>query len=187
MRWPQARKFKKIHKTHNPLCLFSTKKKIMQTMLEQGHSFLVLGPWHRKTWHQHFCLQSPPPSPTTTPISSSLRRYLTLCDFNFVSFHYVQVFTSCAFLWLNGNFRPRLLFKLRLQLNINRSSESFLASKHVENRNPASLVNTSAFFPATPGRKPQKKKQIRMGTDLHKMLLSPAYKTREKVFKLRFL
>lgn len=152
-------------------------------MLEQGS--LVLGPWHRKSC-QHFCLQSPPP--TITPISSSLRRYLTLCDFNFVSFHYVQVFTSCAFLWLNGNFRPRLLFKLRLQLNINRSSESFLASKHVQNHNPASLVNTSAFFPATPGRKPpKKKKQIRMGTDLHKMLLSPAYKTREKVFKLRFL
>lgn len=135
---------------------FPRKKKIMQTMLEQGHSFLVLGPWHRKSC-QHFCLQSPP-SPTTTPISSSLRRYLTLCDVNFVSFHYVQVFTSCAFLWLNGNFRPRLLFKLRLQLNINRSSESFLASKHVQNHNPASLVNTSAFFPATPGRKHPKKK-----------------------------
>lgn len=117
----------------------------------------LLGPWSLAPEKLPTFLFTIPP--TITPISSSLRRYLTLCDFNFVSFHYVQVFTSCAFLWLNRNFRPRLLFKLRLQLNINRSSESFLASKHVQNHNPASLVNTSAFFPATPGRKPPPQKK----------------------------
>lgn len=154
MRWPQARKFKKIHKTHNTLCLFSTKKKkLCKRCWSRAPWSLVLGTGKVA----NISVYNPPP--TITPISSSLRRYLTLCDFNFVSFHYVQVFTSCAFLWLNGNFRPRLLFKLRLQLNINRSSESFLASKHVQNHNPASLVNTSAFFPATPGRKPPPKKK----------------------------